>query len=503
MTMKNPFQNKNFKYGSAAAILIAVVLACVVIGNVLLSLFSGYFGWYVDISSSSLFELSDESLSLLDTIDGEKNKLTIYYMADENLLSGTDYGKFVLGLTDSLQSRYDFIEVVHFDGIRTNLFEVAAVYGEKKEYVESFESLYESESFNYGTMILRNDTYLLDENGNYQLSLSGEKQTDYRVTTFSITELYSEPTATFLGDFFLTGRIMSICKANAYAYFLSGHGDISTKDDNDFGDAELLSDLLLCSGYRPVKLDLTQKDFPKDLTGGSVAIVFAPKIDLTQGEIARLSAFVEAGGNLMVFTDGTYYRLDKLTDFLTTYGITVGAGKIQSGADASLGENGFKFAAEANWDDPILARVNGKDAKTVLYSCRILSLDASKGATALLTPPESYTVVGAESEKPENAAAVAISRGTERGSVFVSGSTSQVSTLVYTSSYNNRDLMLSTFSDFGASGHPLNVAVKNLASDGLDLTKSQATVISIVVAVLPAALIATVGTIINVRRKRS
>ena len=499
----NPFRDKKFRYGSAAVVLVAAVLACVVIFNVLLSLFTSHFGWYADISSSNLFEFSEESLAALDTLDSEKNKITVYYMTDKNTLSSTDYGKYVLGLTDELEKRYDFVEVKYFDNIKTDLFEVAAVYGEKKEYAESFETLYANQGFTQGTMILRNDTYLLDENGDYQLGITGEKQIDYRVSTFSITELYSEPTYAFIGDFFLTGRIMSICQVNKTAYLLSGHGDISTNEDNDFGSAELLADLLSCSGYTVKKHDLTKTDFSADAVKDAVAVVFSPRIDLSAGEIERLTAFVAAGGHVMVFTDGTYYRLDKLNAFLSDYGITVANAKIQSGADASLGDNGFMFAADVAWDNPILDGVRDRELKMVLSSSRLLSLDKTKGAEALLTPPASYSLVGAETDKPENAAAVAISSDASRGSVFVSGSTSLVSTLIYSSSYNNRNLLLSALAGMGADSSLLNVDIKNLASDGLDLTKAEATAISIIVAVLPAMIVTAIGIVIYVRRKRS
>lgn len=499
----NPFRQKNFQYGTAAVVLVAVVLACLVIFNVLLSLFSSYFGWYVDISGAGLFGFSDESLALLDTIDGEKNKITVYYMTDENTLSSSDYGKYVLSLTDALQNRYDFVEVEHFESINTDLFEVAAVYGQKKEYAASFEQLYTEQGFTQGTIILRNDTYLLDENGDYLLSITGEKQTDYRVTTFSITELYSESSLSFLGDFYLTGRLMGICHSNLPAYFLMGHGDIPTEDDDDYGNATLLADLLATCGYAPEKLDLTQKNFVGDTAENALCVIFAPRIDLTATEIDRLSAFVQAGGHVMAFTDGTYYRLDKLTAFLSGFGITVANAKIQSGAESSLGDNGFMFVADTVWSDALLSTVTSREAKTVLASCRLLSLDETKGARALLAPPDSYAAVGNESEKPENAAAVAISSAEGRGSILVSGSTSLASSLMYFPSYNNRSLLLAVLADMGAEGLPLNVEVKSLATDGLDLTKGQATAISFVVSLVPAAIAAVVGTVIYIRRKRS
>ena len=497
----NVFKKKNFQYGTAAIVLVAIVIACVIVCNVLLSLFSSHFGWYADISASGLFRFSDESLKLLDTVDGKKNTLSIYFLTDENTLNTTNYGKYVLGLTTELTNRYDHISVTHFSNINKDLFEVAAVYGEK--YLSEFERLYENGEFATGTMILRNDTYLLDENGDYELGITGERREDYRVDTFNVNDLYSEPTMAFLGDFFLTGRIMGICHNPQTAYFLSGHGEISHKDDGDFGNAELLSDLLKNAGYTTAKLDLSQNNFPTNLREGTLAVIFAPRIDLTEGEIARLSAFVKAGGHLMVFTSGVYYRLEKLTAFLSEYGISVANAKIQSGADASLGDNGFMFAADTAWDHKVLAGITDREPKMVLSSSRLLRTDVEKGAVALLTPPASYTAVGVDTEKTPYDAAVALSKGEGRGSVFVSGSDTLASSLIYSPIYANRDLLLSVLADFGADDVPLNVGVETLASDGLDLTKGQATLVSILVSVLPAAAVMTVGIIIFERRNRS
>ncbi len=422
-------------------------------------------------------------------------------MSDENTLSSSDYGKYVLGLTTELENRYDFITVEHFDNINKDLFEIAAVYGEK--YIGDFNALYEKGAFNVGTMILRNDTYLLDENGDYELGITGEREEDYRVSTFSITDLYSEPTMAFLGDYFLTGRLMGICHSAPSAYFLGGHGDISLKDDSDLGNAELLADVFMSCGYHVEKIDLSQKNFPDDAKKGSVAVIFAPRIDLTEAEIERLNAFVSNGGHVMSFADGTYYRLDKLNAFLESYGITVANAKIKSGSEASLGDNGFMFAATVNADAACLQNIRDKEAKMVLSSCRLLRIDESKGAEALLTPPLSYTAVGIDTELSQNDAAVAISRGTGRGSVFVSGGETLASSFVYSPAYNNRNLLLSVLIDMGAEDVPLNVDVKTLDSDGLDLTKGQATAISLVVSLVPALVVTVLGTVVYVRRKRS
>ncbi|MBQ7364583.1 MAG: Gldg family protein, partial [Clostridia bacterium] len=374
----NFLRKKSFQYGTAAIVLVAIVLALVVIFNVLLSMFSDHFGWYADISSAGLFRFSEESLSLLDTIDGENNRLTLYYLADKNTMASSDYGNYILGLTTELENRYDFISVEFVDDLNKDILKIAAIYGEK--YLDEFDKRYKDGTFTLGTMILRNDTYEIGEDGNYIIGITGEKQADYRVSTFTVNDMYSETTSAFLGDFLLTGRIMGICRQSPDAYFLTGHGNLTIADDGDFGNASVLSDLFLNCGYTVHKLNLSEKDFDKSIREASVAVIFAPRVDLTEGEIARLSDFVSRGGNVMFFADGDYYRLDKLTAFLEDYGITVANAKIKSPSQASLGNNGFSFAAEKNTASPVIASLRDKESKMALDSCRLLRVDAAKGA---------------------------------------------------------------------------------------------------------------------------
>lgn len=497
----NVFKKKSFQYGTAAAILVSVVLALVVIFNVLIYMFSNHFGWYADISTSGLFRFSDESLALLDTVDGENNKLTVYYMTDKNTMESSEYGKYILGLTNELSNRYSFVSVEFIDDVNKDLLKVAGIYGEK--YLSDFNKMYESGAFTLGTMVIRNDTYEIGEDGKYIIGITGEKQADYRVTTFTVNDMYSETTSSFLGDFLLTGRIIGLCRNMPAAYFLTGHGSLSIDDDGDFGNAEVLADIFRNCGYTVEKLNLSEKDFAKDHADGSVAIVFSPRVDLTAGEIERLEAFVDRGGNVMAFCDGDYYRLDKLTAFLAGYGISIVNAKVQSGADASLGDNGFSFAAALNPSASAVSKLRDRESKMAMNSCRLLRIDPQKGAEALLLPPASFTAVGAQPELLGNEAVLARSSAEGRGTVLVSGAASFASSLMYTPAYNNRNLLLSALSDMGAEDLPLNVDVKTLASDGLDLTKGQATLVSITVSVLPALIVAAIGTCVYIRRKRS
>ena len=87
--------------------------------------------------------------------------------------------------------------------------------------------------------------------------------------------------------------------------------------------------------------------------------------------------------------------------------------------------------------------------------------------------------------------------------MFVSGSAALASSLIYTPSYSNRDLVLSLMDEMGGDDLPINVPVKTLATDGLELTRGESITMSVLVSAIPALLFAALGTFVYVRRKNS
>ncbi len=501
----NFLKNKKFQYGTLAVIVTAAVIAVVIVANVVISMLSSHFGWYVD-TSEGLFGFSDESLAMLDRIDKENNKLTVYYCEDENTLSSTTYGKLVLAMTTELQNRYadeDFVTVEFIDDINRDFFKIGAAFGSKSEYSDLFQKMYSEKAFTVGTMIIRNDTYVVGENGEYITNVHGEKQSDYRLSVFSITDLYSESAASFLGDYVFTARISSLCRLSPTAYFLTGHDEMSTAEDGTYGDAEYLVDIFETCGFEIKKLSLSENDFGETTVEPSIAVIFSPLFDYTDAELARLRAFIEKGGNVMMFADSIYRNLDNLNGLLADYGISIASAKFKSGADASVSLGDYTFVAEYVKESPIVARLTDTTGKAVVQDCRVLRVDASKGASPLLLAPSSAVLTGSDTALLGNEAVAAYSAAEGRGSIFVCGADSLASSLVYVPSYTNRDLLLSSMTEMGAEDLPLNLQIETLATDGLDITRGEAITMTVLVSLVPALLFAVAGTVIYIRRKRS
>ena len=497
----NLLKNKNFKYGSIAVALTVAVLAVILVFNLIVTTLSSSLGWYVDTSSAGLFRFSEKSLAMLDEIDGENNKITLHFFADENLLKSTTYGYYVLGLVGELLNRYDFITAEYHEDLNKDAFEIGNIFGNK--YEKTFVDMYQNNKFSQSTVIIRNDTYELGENGEYLTDIHGNKRADHKIRVLSITDMYDANSYSFIADYFLTGNLVSVCNLSPTAYFLCGHGEMTTEEDGTYGDGEYLYDIFTTCGFTVKKLNLAQNDFSLDSIKPSIAVIFAPQSDYLQVELDRIRAFVSGGGNLMAFADGNYYKLDNLNFLLAEYGVTVAAGKFKSGLDASLGSKDFSFAAKRSEDSPVLSVIDQKEDKVAVSDCRVLRVDPAKGASPLLYAPDSATVYGSDGVMQGNEAVAAYSTAEGRGDVFVCGASSLASSLVYVSVYGNRDVLLSVLDAMGAEDVPLNLEIKPLANNSLNLTRSQSILWSVILVVVPTLLIAALGIFVNVRRKRS
>ena len=494
----NFLKNKKFQYGSVAVLLTALILAVVLVTNIFITMFSDHFGWYADTSSSGLFGFSDISISLLDKVDKKNNKIQIYYFSDKNSLEQSVYGNYVLTLTNDLVTRYaddEFVTVHYIEDINKDIFEIGSIFGNK--YAAELQNLYDTQQISNGTMVIRNDTKETDVDGSFV-----DDSEDYRVDVFSIVDMYSETANSFVGDYLLTARILGICQLTPTVYMMTGHDEMTVDEDGNYGNADYLANLFDSCGYTLKKVYLSQADFGSSRADTSIAVIFAPRIDYTKAEIEKLSRFVEKGGHLMMFADNVYRKLDNLNDFLSRYGITIGQDKFKGDLSSSISLGDYTFLCESNTKTDIVKKITST-SKIVVDDARVLSIDSTKGATAVLLPPESATLNSSGKTPKNNEVVAAYSTGSGRGIVFVSGSASLASSLIYEPSYTNRDLLLSVMDEMGGNNLPINVEIKTLSTDGLDLTRGEAITLSVVVSAIPALLFAAAGIIVYVRRKNS
>ncbi len=306
--MKLNVNRKKLRFGSIAIILTAFIIAAVVLLNVLFLSLANNFRWYIDMTSESLFTLSDECRDLLiDAIEGEggandqraeynkANKLTpededykpevdvtIYFCDDPDNLNENSYMRYVYTTALELEGACSFISVDYLNW----------------EYNPTSVQKYQKTGSNINSQ-----------------SIIVESGTEYRVYTLaSMFPVNEDDTAwAYNGEKKLAGAILAVSSVDQpIAYVTTGHSEA-------FYDTALL-DLLTDAGYKIQVEGTTDKDGnvivpalddkdanPLESEDIRLVVIYNPRSDfLTTGsanELDRLNRYLENNNSMMVFMD--------------------------------------------------------------------------------------------------------------------------------------------------------------------------------------------------------
>lgn len=139
-----------------------------------------------------------------------------------------------------------------------------------------------------------------------------------------------------LSEELLTNAIASASRAEKTVYFLTGHGEYSTENEDNTGlskFAQLLTDNNIIS--KPLMLGISQS-IPEDC---DVLIVAGPKSDLSKDEEALIEAYLLAGGDALFLIEHT---------FVTTPDKTLSAEQLTKNPDLNSILNQWGLNVEAD-----------------------------------------------------------------------------------------------------------------------------------------------------------
>lgn len=329
--MKNKSVNsRKLRYGGVTAALTALIIAAIILFNVVFTLLSSKYTWYIDLTPDYLFTLSDASIDLIkngdDTFDtvspiemvdkiraenkayNAENNLSagsegyrdenlcinIIFCDDPDIIKGTQNSAYVYNTALELQSEFpDYIKVINYNIIRNP----SSVYKYRQTST---------------TNIATTDVIV-------------EFGTEYKV--YTIKNFYTFDTDTgeawaYNGEMKLASGILAVTRAESpIACFTTSHGE-ATPDDafrNTLSDA----------GYTVQTIDLASQPIPEDCR---LIVIFNPQSDFLVknstsdvDEIKILDEFLDGTNSLMVFMDANTnkgQRLNYLEDYLEEWGIS-------------------------------------------------------------------------------------------------------------------------------------------------------------------------------------
>ena len=289
---------KTLSFSAFSGIGIAAVLAIAVVVNLAVSALPNSLQ-SVDLTSSKIYSLTDETKQYLATLDDD---ITIYVLAPKD-----DADSTLVKTLDRYQALSDHITVKYVDPAEDPTF--------IQKYTDDASNIYENslvvESSQRSTIVNYSDIY--------------EYSTDY--TT------YSQTVSGYDGEGQIDSAIAYVTSESMpTVYTLTGHNETSL--------STTFTDSLKKLNVNVEDLDLMQNDSVPD--DAAAVIVNAPATDLSSDDVAKLEAYAENGGDLVLVTN--YEATGDMSGYqslLNWYGVTLGQGVVLEGNSS----NYYRYSA--------------------------------------------------------------------------------------------------------------------------------------------------------------
>lgn len=515
--MKN---SKNFRYGSMAVVYTAVVIIAVILLNVVVSALgdSFYNLFYVDMTPEQLYEISDTTDALFDSMfsrmtDEEKEnfEVNISFMVDENTLqnTGATQMKQIYEMAKLYEQEYSFIKLNYIDPDK-NPEKV------QKYLVHSVDKT--------TTGLESTDVIVEGADGKYIIVpyLNFFKQ--------------DSATSEYLFDVEnrMTGSILRLYSSNSIAYLTKGHGE-----DNELKE---LRELLEIAGYVVEEIDLRTQDF--DYEKGKLVIINAPKQDFgginsPVNEIKKIADFVnytKMTHHMLVFLNNenlTNNNLSELTALLKDYGITYNVNTVTEGASNALSNDRKTIDAtyvtkevsttnSGGLGHSFVSNLASLDIKSLVNNACTMKIEKVNSASlnddyyydVILTTSSGATATDLEGDNQYDAvnAPLMVIHGRDMyidkkvtyTSYVVAGASSSIISDEYLSKFGNRDIIYSALRAMSLNSvdpEVTSISYKQYQSTGLTITEGQQITWTIIVSTVAPVVLLAVGTVVFVRRR--
>lgn len=524
---KKPKNRKKLKYGALATGITAVFIAAVVLVNVVVSVVMDRYPLKVDLTSSKLYEISQDSI---DYVKNLSKDVKILVLAEESYFTTNNYMKIVPETLDKYrQNSNGHISVEYY-----NMVNHPEITSEYKQYY--------SGEFQEGDVIVAcGDRVKVLDFGDI---IKTEQTPDY--TTYTYKTSY-----TFVGEQSLTSAIMSVTDANPKKVaFVQTAGTNSIYADTNKYSVAALHDLLDKNGYDITDVDLLNDNILS--ADYDLVVLPAPYNDLTEAMVTKLSDFLynEGGLNKDMFyiADVKQGNTPNLDAFLAEWGVSVGDAIVYEGNSSQaqyvstalgtltapnvvMAESDYgaqlsntsrpivaplarpiRLLFESNTDRQTLALLQTSET-AFLYPLNTKQDTASDSTDVPVTSQEaaSTTATSFDIENAEKGVQNLMTITTKSNAVNEDVNSSQLmvmsscSMLDYyvaqSASYNNAEYVVSAINVMVGKENGIVIANKALEQTNITITEGQLSGLRTLVIVVIPLIVVVIGLVVFVRRR--
>ncbi len=493
---------KTLRYGGVMVFVTILTVVLAILGNTIFTTLASRYGWFIDMNPTLTYPLSDDGYAYLDeyvipAARASGEKIEFIFCDEESVITASSTQRFVYDTIKELESAYpDVIDIQYL-----NIWEqptIARGYG-----IASSAAVVVKHGENFRTCSPR-DFFVFDfDDDSTPVGYCGEKR--LAVAMKSVVDDY-----------------VPVC------YFTLNHGE-SLPDD-------AIMQTVVDAGYSIAYLDAVSYDIPEDC---ALLITFNPAQDFASddgvsstSEIDRLNDYMAKGGRHLVFASADTFAagsFENLESYLATWGVAFEHAPGEGGVEACYS---IKDTAHALSTDgyTILGRIpdSGRgaeimaDIRDTIRVANATGIAIAEGFTAtadgdftngdrtVTTLLSSFAgaeawVSGRAVERTDSGFPLVTLSSDEAsgGQLLVCSSVELASEASLQSvAHDNSAFLLTALEGMGKDDIPLALGSQPFSDTTIHiLTTADARTITLVLTILPTALVAVVGLIVLIRRK--
>ncbi len=355
---------RKLRYGGTSVAITALIIAAVIILNVVFSLLTERFRWYIDLTPDLHFTISDECYQLIEVSDEDDDEDSPIEMINKFRADNAAYNA-ANGLSagdEGARDEHVMINILFcqerdvLEADQTTNYVVQNAEELRAKFPDYITTEYKDSITNPSrfTKYLSSNTDTLAQD-----SVIIECGTEYRVRTLrSFFVFVNSEAYGYNGEKAFASSILAVTRAETpLACYTIGHGERITAQDSDgnytYGMLQVLED----AGYKHMPIDLSTQDIPEECR---ILITFDPRDDFLSSsdgtsaisEIDKLDAFLEDRNSYMVFISPDVGELPQLEEFLADWGLAVRQSgeeiyRVRDSASSLLGDSSSVVATYA------------------------------------------------------------------------------------------------------------------------------------------------------------
>ncbi len=330
---KNIFNDKRFKYGTYSTVVTIVFIAILVVFNLVVGQFNRSF----DFTEDNVFSLSDETKTVLDSVQGDIRIYTLFRTSESDA---------IVGRVEQVLDQY----MQHSGHIKTENMDI---------YLHpDFTSKYSSEGNTIGV--------------NGIIVEQGDK---FRLINY---EDYFNDEGRFSLESCLTSAIQYVSMdAQPAVYFVTGHGEADSRSYTS------LNESLKLANYELKDINLLEKDIPEDCC---VLLITPTARDYSKEEAKKVLDYLADDGRAYMIIGGTDTdEFTNLSSIASAYGITLQKGYVYEGDEASYMMYPYAVLPQL-CDHDINTSLTANNYKVITVACQALGRTDLKKQSLEIVP---------------------------------------------------------------------------------------------------------------------